>query len=76
MSAVRNMFGALSVLLPLDFKFVSVDQPRLVCLVFNICRSQPEPYRAHSLCHFFLYGATAPSGPGFPHYRDYMITRS
>jgi len=27
MTAVRNIFGAFAVLLPLDFKFMSVDQP-------------------------------------------------
>ena len=24
--------------------------------------------------HFFFYGATAPTGPGSPHYRDFTIT--
>jgi len=60
MSAVRNMFGAFAVLLPLDFKFMSVDQPWLACLIFNIFRSQPVPYRCHSLSQFFSPMAQQP----------------
>jgi len=52
MSAVRNMFGAFFMLSSSDFKFMSVDEPRLVCLIFNICRSPPVPYRGHSLSQF------------------------